>query len=324
MVDTAQIVNCGLQVTARRHDDPLAAKLWEIADNLHRCDLTKEQRDQHIRRYAELLEARIVPQTAPVLQRGRGQPKGIARQIADETGLSKDTIRRALFTSHAPRIILPGSESGGGGEAMRLIVPICVVLTLTTWPARAQSPAGGVAPLVIGSQQQGMFLPEGTPIPLRTLQQLSSQTSRVGDRFDLEVTDDIHLNGRTVIPAGTKAAGEVTRAEKKGMFGKSGKLETRVLYIKLGDRQLRVRGSKDDKGSSGTAATVATLLFVWPAAFFVTGKSAVLPPGTTTTTYLEQNLPLVFADSPPASPIAAAVTSAPLAASPQAGTPKAP
>ena len=31
---------------------------WEIAENLHRVDLTKEQRDAHIRRYAELLEAK--------------------------------------------------------------------------------------------------------------------------------------------------------------------------------------------------------------------------------------------------------------------------
>jgi hypothetical protein len=34
------------------------AEMWEIAENLHRLDLTKEQRDDHIRRYAELLEAR--------------------------------------------------------------------------------------------------------------------------------------------------------------------------------------------------------------------------------------------------------------------------
>ena len=39
-------------------DAPIAAELWEIAENLHRCDLTKDQRDAHIRRYAELLTAR--------------------------------------------------------------------------------------------------------------------------------------------------------------------------------------------------------------------------------------------------------------------------
>jgi hypothetical protein len=31
--------------------------MWEIAENLHRADLTAEQRHAWIRRYAELLEA---------------------------------------------------------------------------------------------------------------------------------------------------------------------------------------------------------------------------------------------------------------------------
>lgn len=81
-------------------DDELAAELWEIAENLHRLDLTKDQRDQHIRRYAELLERRreVVPQDAAKPKSGPqgGRPKSIAREIADATGLSDDTVRRAL------------------------------------------------------------------------------------------------------------------------------------------------------------------------------------------------------------------------------------
>ncbi|WP_456320441.1 hypothetical protein [Sphingobium chungbukense] len=84
-------------------DDDLSAELWEIAENLHRHDLSKEQRDEHIRRYAELLEARQVTQNAaPVSKltdgrsKGPQHEKGIPRQIAEETGLSVDTVRRAL------------------------------------------------------------------------------------------------------------------------------------------------------------------------------------------------------------------------------------
>jgi len=82
-------------------DDPIAAEMWEIAENLHRLDLTKEQRDEHIRRYAELLAKRqVVQNDAPVLSDGRKRgpqhDRGVARQIADETGLSKSTVQRAL------------------------------------------------------------------------------------------------------------------------------------------------------------------------------------------------------------------------------------
>lgn len=71
--------------------------------DLHRCDLTKDQRDQHIRRYAELLEKRHdvqSTQNAAIESKredGRGhRPKGVAREVAEQTGLSVDTVRRAL------------------------------------------------------------------------------------------------------------------------------------------------------------------------------------------------------------------------------------
>lgn len=80
------------------------AELWELSENLHRVDLTKEERDKHIRRYAELLKAREEAESArKVFQNetvskpktGRGN-KGIATKIAEETGLSKATVHRAL------------------------------------------------------------------------------------------------------------------------------------------------------------------------------------------------------------------------------------
>ena len=78
--------------------------MWEVAENLHRLDLTKEQRDEHLRRYGELKEAqRSVlqsTQNASIESKredGRGhRQKGVAREIAEETGLSNDTVRRAL------------------------------------------------------------------------------------------------------------------------------------------------------------------------------------------------------------------------------------
>src|SRR3546814_16325310 len=86
-----------------------------------RLDLTKDQRDEHIRRYAELLEARAaveiqVPQTAAP-EIGYRQPppqtKGIPRQIAEATGLSVDTVRRARTPPPVPPKPVPRDQSGG-------------------------------------------------------------------------------------------------------------------------------------------------------------------------------------------------------------------
>lgn len=166
----------------------------------------------------------------------------------------------------------------------------CALVSLTVPVSAIQN-----APLVVGTQNPaGAVLPEGTAVPLRTLEEITSREAKVGDRFNLEVSGDVTLNGKVVIPAGTPAVGEITKVSKKGMFGKSGKLETRLLYAKVGNQQIRIGGKNKDAGSGGTAATVGALLFIWPAAFFITGKSAVLPPGTQATGYLESDLPVLF------------------------------
>lgn len=75
--------------------------MWEIAGNLHRLDLSKEQRDERIRRYAEHVEAKRQTRQSVAIESkrddGRGhQRKGMARQVAEATGLSVDTVRRAI------------------------------------------------------------------------------------------------------------------------------------------------------------------------------------------------------------------------------------
>lgn len=83
------------------------------------------------------------------------------------------------------------------------------------------------------------------------------------------------INGRTVIPAGTPGMGEITSVRNKGMWGKSGSFSGRVIFIRVGDRQIHMTGTFDDKGHAGGGAAVATSALVFlPAGFFMTGTSA--------------------------------------------------
>ena len=90
-----------------RDCDEIDAEMWEIAENLHRADLSKVERDRCIRRFAELIEKRdardsearaeLKPsQNAAVSNLGGRGNKGIPRKVAEETGVSVDTVRRAL------------------------------------------------------------------------------------------------------------------------------------------------------------------------------------------------------------------------------------
>jgi hypothetical protein len=151
--------------------------------------------------------------------------------------------------------------------------------------------------LVVGApaSAQTNVLKAGTEVRLATVTELSSKRSKVGQRFDLEVTDPVALSGQTVIPAGARAVGEITRSKKSGMWGKSGKLETRLLYLTVNDRRIRLTGASGDKGKAGTAGVVAAVVFLPVAGFFVKGTSARIPPRTAVTAYLDEDIPVVFA-----------------------------
>jgi len=162
-------------------------------------------------------------------------------------------------------------------------------------PAAAQQ-----APLVVEQAPQpvdsGNVVKQGTPIRLATDTEMSSQENRVGDRIDLRVLDAVSLNGRTVIPIGTRGVGEVTHVRKKGMWGKPGRLEFRPLFLLLGDRQVPIsaRSTTKEKGEKGTAGVVASIVVLPLAGFFVTGTSARIPRGSTVEAELSEDLPVVF------------------------------
>lgn len=176
----------------------------------------------------------------------------------------------------------------------KVVISLSAAFLVLLAPGAKASPA---APLIVGAAaRSGPVLRQGTEVALATVEEISSQTNRVGDRIRMEVVEAVTLNGQTIIPAGTPAVGEITLLRKKGMWGKSGKLEFRPLYVKVGDRQIRVSANATpDKGKAGTAGVVASIAVLPVAGFFVTGTSAVIPSHTRVGAQLDEDLPLLFA-----------------------------
>ncbi|MEO9469197.1 hypothetical protein [Parasphingorhabdus sp.] len=141
----------------------------------------------------------------------------------------------------------------------------------------------------------------GTPISLTMAEEITTKkkAAKVGQRFQLEVSAPIEVNGVVVIPAGTPAWGELVSVRNKGMWGKSGKLEAKLLYARVNGRQIRLTGTFDDKGVTGTAAVVGAIAVIPIAGFFTTGTSAVLPMGGPVKGFIDEDVELAIAQSTP-------------------------
>jgi len=120
----------------------------------------------------------------------------------------------------------------------------------------------------------------------------------------------VTIDGNVVIPAGSPAVGEITEVRNKGMWGKSGRINARVLYVRANGRQIRMTGSLDDKGTTGTAGVVGAAALLPIAGFFMTGTSAEIPLGAPVNAFVDEDISVavVPASAPmivaPAAPVA--------------------
>lgn len=159
-----------------------------------------------------------------------------------------------------------------------------------------------VRPVPLGYAPAPATLRAGTEVSLRLREELTTKGKqlRPGYRFHLEVAEPVMVGGVTVVPAGTPAMGEVTDVRNKGMWGKSGHLSARILYLTVDGRQIRLSGTFDDKGQTGTAGVVAAVAFVPIAGFFTTGTSARIPVGASVKGFIDEDVPLAMAAAAPA------------------------
>jgi len=167
-------------------------------------------------------------------------------------------------------------------------------LIVAAAPLAAQAPAADAARTVaeLAAPAPQSVLHAGAEIPLITREDLTTKHKklRAGQRFQMEVASNVEAGGVVVIPAGTPAVGEVTEVRNKGMWGKSGYINARVISLRLGERTFRLSGSFDDKGVTGTAGVVGAIAFVPVAGFFMTGTSASIPLGSPVKAFLDEDI----------------------------------
>lgn len=171
----------------------------------------------------------------------------------------------------------------------------------TTQPSSATIAPAAPQAVILPSGTESV-LRAGTEVPLRILETISSndKSLREGHRIRLEVAQPVTVGSAVVIPGGSPATAEVTEVRRKGMWGKSGRIEARVLNVRVGDRLIRLSGTFNDKGVTGTAGVVTSIALVPLAGFFVTGTSANIPAGAGVKAFLDEDLRIALPALAPA------------------------
>ena len=192
----------------------------------------------------------------------------------------------ALLVASNPaisQITAPSNPSALRMDNSKVPVSVAVVPVVIA-PAAPQA--------VILASPAEKILRSGTDVPLIMSESITTNGKklRVGQRIHMQVASNVMLGSTVVIPVGSLAEGEVTDVRNKGMWGKSGRIEARALNVRVGDRLIRLSGTFDDKGVTGTAGVVAAIVFVPIAGFFVTGTSANIPAGSGVKAFLDEDL----------------------------------
>jgi hypothetical protein len=155
---------------------------------------------------------------------------------------------------------------------------------VTAVPVQAQAPV----------TQAEHFIPANTEIVLRMNEEITTRRNEEGDTFNLSLVHDVRLSDYVVIPAGTRAVGEITWMTGRGMFGKSGKMDIELRYIDLNGRRIPIEGQYRQEGEGNTVATVAGVLLVPVAGLFITGRSGVIPQGRELSARMTERLPVAL------------------------------
>jgi hypothetical protein len=183
--------------------------------------------------------------------------------------------------------------------ALTAIATIIAISNLLVCVSLAQSPTTENPPV------SALVILEDTPVRLKLLQTLSSGTSKVNDKVDFEVIEEVKVKNVIVIPQGGTAIATVTEAQPKRRFGRAGKLNVNIDYVRLvnGDKAT-LRAVKGGKGGTRTAAmttaVVATAIVFFPAAplfFFMKGKNIIIPKGTEITAFIAADKPVSLTET---------------------------
>jgi len=74
-------------------------------------------------------------------------------------------------------------------------------------------------------QVEEVLIPTGTLVSVRFLSTLSSKSNKAGEAFNFQISENVFLDNKLIIPVNSEGVGEITKAKKATILSRPGKLE---------------------------------------------------------------------------------------------------
>ena len=180
-------------------------------------------------------------------------------------------------------------------QSMALAVPIATPPIL---PSPFPSPSASVASPAPGVTT--VLLPAGTLVPVHVVGVLSSGSAKVDDTFQIQVSQDVIVDGMIAIRQGSGGQGHILDSTGASGSGRSGSISLAFDYVFSADggrvrlsQSPQTQAEEDRKGASSTATIVGIATFGIGGLFghnFAHGRQKTIDPKTVMSAFVSYNV----------------------------------
>lgn len=136
--------------------------------------------------------------------------------------------------------------------------------------------------LTVSTVKRGnAFIPRGTVLEIEISRTFSSKNFKEGDAVPLRLAENLIVNDVVVAPRFSRVKGIVTRARKAGGFGRSGRLEFKIISFRtLNGIEIPLEFSLEEKGRADKGAVPVAVFVSLVGGAFMKGQNVTIQQGT--------------------------------------------
>jgi hypothetical protein len=124
-------------------------------------------------------------------------------------------------------------------------------------PAPAPAAAAPAPPAPAPAPPPPIVIPAGKVLTVTIDQDISTKTNSSGDAFAASLAEPLTVNGRTVLPAGTRATGTVIESQAAGRVKGGALLELTLDSIRVNGQRCSIEASEFEQAGNGRGQRTA-------------------------------------------------------------------